>query len=226
MRRLFRWIFRIAFGLVILAVLGAVVIILLLDTITREIMVSRLRSETGMEAKISALHVGLLSPTISVEGFKLYNTAEFGGAVCMDMPELHIEYDPSALRARQLHLTLLRLDLADLAMVVDKRGRNNFEALAKKNKDASKHKNSAADLKFTGIDVLNITLGKFRLTNLASGHGQEIDFGLKNQILRNVKTEADLAPLGLAALSQGKASTSGDADGDLVKLLDSLLKAR
>jgi uncharacterized protein involved in outer membrane biogenesis len=225
MRRLFRWVFRIVLGLIILAVVGVVAVILLLDTITKEILVSRLRSQTGMEVKISAVHVGLLSPTISIEGLKLYNTAEFGGSVCLDMPELHIEYDPSALRARQLHLTLLRLDLTEISVVLDKNGRNNFETLKQKSKETNRRKKSGDKLNFTGIDVVNITLGKFLVSNLASGRGEEIDFGIKNQILRDVKTEADLASLGLMTLSRGKVTSKGDAGMDLSQLFDSLLKA-
>jgi hypothetical protein len=79
-------------------------------------------------------------------------------------------------------------------------------------------------LKFTGIDVLNVTLGKFHLANLASGRGEEIDFGSKNQILRNVKTGADLSALGLTTLLQGKTTSSGDADVDLNQVIESLLK--
>ncbi len=225
MRPLFRWAVRIVLGLLFLAVAGAVTVLLLLDTITREILVSRLRLQTGMEARISAVHVGLLSPTVTIEGFKLYNTPAFGGSVCMDMPELHIEYDPSALCARQLHLTLLRLNLADLSLAMDKQGRNNFNALQQKNKGSAPRANSTGKLKFTGIDVLNISLGKFHLSNLASGRGEEIDFGIKNQILRQVKTEADLAPLGVAALSHGKVTSPGGADADLNQLIYSLLKA-
>jgi uncharacterized protein involved in outer membrane biogenesis len=225
MRRLFRWVFRIVLGLIILAVAGVVAVILLLDTITKEILVSRLRSQTGMEVNISAVHVGLLSPTLSLEGLKLYNTAAFGGSVCLDMPELHLEYDPSALRWRQLHLTLLRLDLAEVSVVLDKNGRNNFETLKQKSKETTRHKKLAGKMKFTGIDVVNITLGKFRVSNLASGRGEEIDFGIKNQILHDVKPDADLASLGLTTLSRSKVTAKGDADMDLSQLLDSLLKA-
>jgi uncharacterized protein involved in outer membrane biogenesis len=225
MRSLFRWVFRIVLGLIVLAVVGMVAVVLLLDTITKEILVSRLRSQTGMEVKISAVHVGLLSPTLSIEGLKLYNTAEFGGSVCLDMPELHIEYNPSILRGGQFHLTLLRLDLAELSVVLDKNGRNNFETLKKKSKETASHKKSADNIKFTGIDVVNITLGKFLVSNLASGRGEEIDFGIKNQILRNVKTEADLASLGLSMFSGSKVKAKGDTDMDLSQLFDSLLKS-
>jgi uncharacterized protein involved in outer membrane biogenesis len=215
MRRLFRWVFRIALGLVILAVVAAVAVILLLDTMTREMLVSRLRLATGMEVKIAAVHVGLLSPTISIEGLKLYNRPDFGGSLCLDVPELHIEYDPSALRARQLHLTLLRLEVAELSVAKDKLGRSNFEVWKQKARESARPRSAPRRLSFTGIDVLNVTLGKFRQSNLASGRGQEINFGHKNQILRNVKTAADLAPLGLP---------TQDAAAGLSQLMDSLLQ--
>jgi hypothetical protein len=210
--------------MVVLGVVALVAAVLLLDTIAKEILVNRLHSQTGMEVKISAVHVGLLSPTLSIEGLKLYNTAAYGGSVCLDMPELHIEYDPSALRARRFHLTLLRLELADLSVILDKTGRNNFETLKKKSKETSAHKKSADKMKFTGVDVMNVTLGKFRVSNQATGRSEEIDFGVKNQILRDVKTEADLASLGLAALSNGKVNSKGDTNMDLGQVFDSLLK--
>jgi hypothetical protein len=122
-------------------------------------------------------------------------------------------------------LTLLRLDVAELSLVVDKQGRMNFDTLKKKSKEPGRHKSAVEKLKFTSIDVLNVTLGKFHLANLASGRGQEMEFGIKNQILRNVKTGADLSPLGLATLSRGKATSSAGEDMDLNQVLESLLKS-
>jgi hypothetical protein len=224
MRRLFRWVFRIVLGLIVLAVVATVAAILLLDTLTKEFIVNRLRAQTGMEVKISSVHVGLLSPTLSVEGLKLYNTPAFGGSVCLDMPELHLEYDPHALRGRRLHVTLLRLELAQVSVVLDKSGRSNFDRLKQKSKDSTGHKSSGEKLKFTGIDVLNFTPGKLRISNLASGRTEEIDFGVKNQIMRDVKPDADLASLGLTMLASGKATAKGDTDLDLSHLIDSLFK--
>ena len=117
MRRLFRWAFRLALVLLILTVLAVVSGILLADTLAREFLVSRIRHKTGMDVKIASVHVGLMSPTISIEGLKLYNRPEYGGSLCLDMPELHIDYDLSAIRSRRLHLTLVRLDLAELSIL-------------------------------------------------------------------------------------------------------------
>jgi len=224
MRRLFRWAFRLVLFLIVLVVLGVVAGVLLLDTITREFLVSRVRAKTGMEVKISTLHVGLLSPTISLEGVKFYNTPEFGGTLCLDMPELHIEYDASALRARRLHLTLLRLDLAELLVLQDKTGRSNFDPRPRKTKVSVPRKSTSGKLDFIGIDVMNVTLGRFRLSNMATGRGEEINFGIKNQILRHVKSEKDLTPLGLATFSHGKATSTGDSEVDLGQVFDSILE--
>jgi hypothetical protein len=71
---------------------------------------------------------------------------------------------------------------------------------------------------------LNLTLGKLRISNLASGREQPIDFGVTNQIIRNVKSEADLAGLGLLMAAQSGALSSRTNSGiDMNGLLKSLL---
>jgi hypothetical protein len=223
MRRLFRWAFRVVLGLIVLVVLGAVAFILLLDTLAREAVISRLRSRTGMDVKVASVQVGLLSPTFSIEGLKLYNTVDFGGSLCLDMPELHAEYDRAAFRNRQLHLALLRLDLAELDVVIDKHDRMNFDTLRHESQWPNRRKTAVGNLRFTKIDVLNVSLGRFHLTNQASGKSEEVDFGIKNQILRNVKTSADLSALGLAALPRGQSSGARAASLDLPQVIEDLL---
>jgi uncharacterized protein involved in outer membrane biogenesis len=221
MTRLIRWLFRIALGLLIVGVVAVVAGILLLDTIAREVLTSRMRAATGMEAKISAVHVGLLSPTVSIDGLKLYNTAAFGGSLCLDMPELQMEYDPAAVRSGMIHLSLVRLTLARIEVVKDKQGRSNFDAIEKQGKQSGSHGNSINRFKFSGIDTLNLSLGKLHVSDLRSGQEEEVDFGIKNQIFHNVKSEADLT--GVATLLAMRSSLSGGHSGiDLNELLKDL----
>ena len=119
MRRLIRW----ALYLFVLLVVLVVAAVLLLNTIVKQAIQSRFRARTGMDARIGQVDVGLLSPTFTIENFKLYNTADFGGSIFIDMPELHLEYDPLAIRSGKLHFKLVRLDLAEVALVQDKKGR-------------------------------------------------------------------------------------------------------
>jgi uncharacterized protein involved in outer membrane biogenesis len=220
MRRLIRLALYLFFVLVVLAVAA----VLLLNTIVKQVVQSRMRARTGMDARIGQVDVGLLSPTITIENFKLYNTADFGGSVFIDMPELHLEYDPLAVRSGKLHFKLVRLDLAEIALVQDKKGRLNVRDLENRSRAASGGKKSSADeLKFTGIDTLNLSLGKFRLSNLASGREEEIQLGIKNQISHNVKSEADLAGLSLfLATRAAMAGPSTNSPFDLPALLQSL----
>jgi len=219
-----RRLIRSALYLFVVLVVLVVAAVLLLNTIVKQVIESRLRARTGMDASIGQVDVGLLSPTITIENFKLYNTADFGGSVFIDMPELHLEYDPRAVRSGKLHFRLVRLDLAEVALVQDKKGRLNVLDLENKSREASRgKKSSAVDFKFTGIDTLNLTLGKFRLSNLASGREEEIQFGIKNQISRNVKSGADLAGLNLLlAARAASASLSTSPTLDLPAILKSL----
>ncbi len=220
-----RRLIRLALYLVILLVVLVVAAVLLLNTIVKEVVVSRLRASTGMDVRIEKIDVGLLSPTITIENFKLYNTADFGGSLFLDMPELHLEYDPVAIRSGTLHFKLVRLNLAEIALVQDKKGRLNVQTLDTKSHATSGggKKTSADDIKFSGIETLNLTLGKFRLSNLASGHEEEITFGIKNQILHNVKSQNDLVGLPLLMASRAMMTpTSTNSPLDLSSLLRTL----
>jgi uncharacterized protein involved in outer membrane biogenesis len=221
-----RRLIRLALYLCILLIVLVVAAVLLLNTIVKEVLQSRLRASTGMDARIGQIDVGLLSPTLTIENFKLYNTADFGGSLFIDMPELHLEYDPVAIRSGNLHFKLVRLNLAEIALVRDKKGRSNTQALEQKSREASGGKKSSApDFKFTGIDTLNLTLGKFRLSNLASSHEEEIKFDppIKNQISHNVKSENDVPALNtLLATRTMTTSSSTNSPLNWSTLLQSL----
>ena len=192
-RRLIRW----GLYLFIVVVVLLVAAVLLLNTLARQLLESRLRARTGLDPRIGAVDIGLLSPTITIQNVKIYNNADFGGSLFLDLPELHVEYDPAALRSGKLHFRLVRLDLAELSLVEDKKGRMNTQHLDKKSKDArsAQRQSPNAGLTFTGIDTLNLTLGRFHTLNMATGRAEDIDFGIKDQITHNVKTFADVPTL-------------------------------
>jgi len=217
---IFRWLFRLFLVAVVLAIAAA----LLKDAIVKEIMQSRIRSVSGMEARIGKVDLGILTPTLTIEDLKLYNTPEFGGSLFLDMPELHIEYDPVALRAGQLRLTLLRLNLAETDVVQDKQGRLNYLEFEKRGATAAATAgHSGGAVKFAGIDTLNLSIGRLRYTDLGAHSERVINFGVKDQIFHNVKSDADLARLGVSLAAQSAANApaanSGLSMGQLMKAL-------
>jgi uncharacterized protein involved in outer membrane biogenesis len=220
MKRLLRWALYLFVVVVVLLAAG----ILLLDRIAKEVVQSAIRSQTGLDAKIEKVTVGLATPTFTIEGLTLYNTAEFGGSPMLNVPEFHVEYDRDAIFSRNLHLKLVRLNISEVDVVKNKQGRENFQALQDKNRvSLSDAKSRTAGFTFTGIDTLNLTLGKLRISSLdAPNRRQEISFGIENQVFHNIKSEADLGGVGvlLAARSSfASPSTSSHAEQGLLQEL-------
>jgi len=206
MKICFRWVKRI--GLVLLALLMALIVFK--NDILKAVAGRRIRAETGMDVKIGAFDVALLSPTVTIKHFKLYNTAEFGGSIFLDIPEFHAEYDRRALALRKLHLLLLRFNLAELHVVKNSSGQPNVTALMGKmqTRAAKQKKNKTAETKyeFDGIDTLELTLGKAKFTDLSNpAKNEEREIGWTNEVVYNVKSIGDLyGGLFLIMLKQGR----------------------
>jgi len=205
-----KWLFKWAFRLVLLLVVLIVVLALSKDAILKALAERQILAQTGMDAKIGRLSVGLLSPVVTIENFKLYNTPEFGGTPFLDIPELHVEYDRAALAERKLHVTLLRFNLAELNVVKNEAGYTNFISLMAKAaaKPASGSGGKRVDtFEFAGVDVLNLSLQKARFIDLKDPRrSRELTLNVRDHVFKNVKSEADLYGVFLLIWLRGGAS--------------------
>jgi hypothetical protein len=159
--------------------------------------------------KIGSFSIGLVSPVITIENFKLYNTAEFGGSPFVDLPELRVEYDWRAFRSRKLHCKLVRVNLAELNVVQNKDGKTNLQALQDRQNSApsSVGKKPKTQLDFTGIDVLNLSFGRATLLSMNEPKNvRRVDVGLKHEIIRDIKNGDDLEFKVSLALAQNGGS--------------------
>jgi len=183
-----KFVFRWAFRLLILVIVLGVALLLLKDLILKSVAEARIRAETGLETRIGRFETSFFSPTVTIADFILYNAAEFGGSPLVDVPELHLEMDRDALARRELHFRLVRFNLAEVNVVQNQDGKTNLEMLQERQK-----KNPQAELTFTGIDTLNLTVGKLRFTHMKQpGQAREINLNLRNEVVTNVHSAADL----------------------------------
>jgi uncharacterized protein involved in outer membrane biogenesis len=192
-RSAFKWTRRLIFLSVALVVLALV----FRDTIQRNVVEQRIRSATGMDVKIGKYSSSLLSPTVTIEHLKLYNTPEFGGTLFLDIPELHVELDAIDLARQRLHVTVLRLNLAELNVVRNEAGQTNLFSFKNPSRSRTLQtvmpRDIPPDFDFAGIDVLNLSLGKAKYLDLkAPKNNREFRVNLQNQVFKNVKSEADL----------------------------------
>ncbi|NOS72352.1 MAG: AsmA family protein [Verrucomicrobia bacterium] len=186
MMRIIKWLI-ILVTILVLIVAG---LVLSKDSIARAAAEQQIRAQTGMDVKIEKFSVGLLSPVVTIQNLKLYNTPEFGGAPFLNVRELHIEFDRAALVERRLKITLLRLDLAELTLVRNGTGATNFQSIASLGASRKPHQTNA--IEFAGIDVANISVGRVRSLDLKSPQkNREWNANLRDQVFQNIKTPGD-----------------------------------
>ncbi len=189
LKRLFKWALRLIALLLVLAV----VLLLARNAILKAVAEREIRAQTGMDVSIGRLSVGLLSPVVDIGKLKLYNPPQFGGTLLLDAPELHAEYDADALARRRLHVKLLRLNLAELNVVRNETGQTNLLDLMSKATTAQPGGKGWGRIEFTGVDVLNLSLGRLRYVDLKQPqHSRELKSDAHERIFNDVKTEADL----------------------------------
>jgi len=212
---LFKWLFR----LVLLAVVLAVALLMSLDSLIRVAVEHNLRAQTGMDAEIGKFHLGLIEPVVHIENLQLHNPPAFGGTPFLSVPEIHLEYDRAALVHREIHLTLLRLNLAELDIVKNEAGQTNLFLLgaalpAKKSATGGKgpgdfYRQTGFD--FKGLDVLNVSIGTVKFIDLKNSHNNRAQkIGIENCVMKNVKSPTDLAGLAVLVALRG-----GDFFGSL-----------
>jgi hypothetical protein len=190
-----KFIFRWAFRFLILAIVVVVALILLKDTIIKNIAESQIRKSTGMDVKIGAMHVGLTRPVFNVENFVLYNTADFGGGTFIDVPDLYMEMQPDAKKG-ELRFKIVRMNVRELNIIENLQGRTNITSVAGALDTLQKNRTNSNDKIFKGIDTLNLTVGKIRYINMrVPKRNQEFNLALQNEVVLNVRTWEDMAAI-------------------------------
>ena len=171
------------------------------EWVAKELIERQIRVTTGMEPETGALSFGVLDSKVTFDNFKLYNPAAFGGTLFLDVPELHIEYDRAALRRHELHITLMRVKLHEMDVVKNADGATNIMSFV--NKMAPRKSGGGGrtvaplnGYKFTGIDLLNLSIGTVKFVDLKDQHrNRMVVIGIENQIYTNVVSPANLPGL-------------------------------
>jgi uncharacterized protein involved in outer membrane biogenesis len=212
-----RWLWKLAAGLAGLVILGVVVLVLLTDYIARIAMISSIRAQTGLEAKIDRVNVGLLRPTLRVDNFVLHSTDSFNREPMLTIPEVSIEYDREAAGRQQLRLKSVRLNISEIQIVENALGSTNLSTfpgwLGKIQIPQGEIPTGA--VQFRGIDELNLTLGRIRFRSYKdSSKNLDVDLGVRNEIIRNVTSETNLYPLLIKIALRGGLQLLGTPSGN------------
>jgi len=200
MKTLQQWFFRILWWLTFVVIVSVIIVLSNRDWIARELMERQIHKATGMDPVIGNFSFRVLDPKVMLDDFKLYNAPDFGGTLFLDMPELHIAYDRAALRRHELHITFMRIYLREMDVVKNADGTTNLMSfinmMAPLQSDGSRTVTQINGCKFTGIDVLNLSIGVVRFVDLKDrNRNRMVTIGFKNLIYTNVVSSADFPGL-------------------------------
>ena len=207
-KRIIKWLL----GLFLVGVMAVVACFLLRDTFARWAVQRAIENQTHLKTRIGSFHIG--AGSVTMKDLKLYNPPGYGDTLFLAISEIHFEFDrEAAVSKNELHLTLVRFNLSELDIVKNEAGKTNLLELGLalptkdqliKSKDTDEIRKRTG-MKFTGIDLLKVSVGTARFIDLAdqkNNREQKID--MEDVPMPNVKSAADLAGLVvLVALRSG-----------------------
>lgn len=191
MKKFLRWFL----GSLLVLLLLAVAALLGRDVILKQLAERSLERSTGWRAEIGSLHTGLGSTSLHLQQVLLYNRADFGGGLLLDVPEVFAELDRAELFAGRLNFKRLRLHFAELNIVRDRQGRFNLDQIGREVVEASPRipgPATKASFTFAGIDHLTLSLGSVNYTDLQKpSRSRRMEIGLKDEVATRLKTGED-----------------------------------
>lgn len=199
-----KWLKRLLIALLVLIFLSAVITIILINPASKRVLVDNIQSSTGARVEIQKVNVGVLRANASITGLTIFNKAEFGAGLFLEVKEFYTEYDRKLARNGSLRLKVLRLDIQTLVLVRNLDDQWNLPGipqLAKLHRAGKSNEipdrgipfPKLAGKIFEGADVVDLSFNEIKIIDLgAEGKTATVAVGLKNLRLENVNSPDDL----------------------------------
>ena len=183
LNRWLRWMIGISATLLVLGV----TFLLARDWLIKRYLMTAIHRRTGMTAELAGFETGLRTPMLRVTGFTLRDAPEFGGALCLDVPEIFFVADPAATEAGKLRFKEIRFHLASLHVIKNREGKLNLEALEKLGPWPH------LKYEFAGVGRCQLTCGKVTFTDLSNTNGpMQFDLGVREEVSTNLTSVAEV----------------------------------
>lgn len=209
---------KILVGALAVPITLLVVGLLSFDWIVKRTIQSRVNASGVAEVEIGSLDIGLLRPHLEVRNLKVFAQSQFGGVQILDLPELRVEYDRDAFKARELKLRLLRIRLNELTLVDGFAGgdTNMFQRLQGYSELIVAYTNRLSEVTnrldlasaqrignatFTGLDRLELTVGRVRFLDMKDPLSEKVaTLNINRRVMTNITDLSGMAPLAMELL--------------------------
>ena len=118
----------------VLIVLGTIVIFLVGITVFKNLIIKSIVTKaasdiTGAPVHMDGFSLNLLSSTIHISGFKMYNPSGFPEGILVSCPKIKVIYDRASLFKQKRHFLLVEIELKEMGLTKNKDGKLNVDSL-------------------------------------------------------------------------------------------------
>jgi uncharacterized protein involved in outer membrane biogenesis len=167
---------------------------------------------TGAPATINNFSMSIIKQTVAIKDFKLYNPPGFPREVLVDIPTIRVALVLGDILKKKIHFKEIEIALKELAIIKDKDGKLNVDALKvaeepQKPKEETAQKQAAEQMPIQ-IDVLKLTIGKIIYKDYSKGKTPKVevyDLGGKEKTYQNITSAQQLVALILSEAMKGTA---------------------
>ena len=146
MKKFLIWLGIVVISLVCMAIFKNLVIKSVLTSVASRI--------TGAPVHMDGFSLNILSSTINISGFKMYNPNGFPEGILVSCPKINVIYDRATLLKQKRHFLLVEIELKEMGLTKSKEGKLNVDSLKVVQKAESSPSTSMQ------IDLLTLSIGK------------------------------------------------------------------
>ena len=143
--------FLIALGIAVFSLACVVIFSNQIIKTTVTIVASKI---TGAPVHMDGFSLNILSSTIHISGFKMYNPGGFQKGTLVSCPKIKVIYDRDTLFKQKRHFLIMEIELKEMGLVKNKEGKLNVDSL----KIVQQSKSSPPIP--MQIDLLTLSIGK------------------------------------------------------------------
>lgn len=143
--------FLLVFGITLFSL---VCISIFKNLIIKSVVTTTASRIIGAPVHMDGFSLNLLSSTINIAGFKMYNPGGFQQGVLASCPKIKVIYDPATLFKQKRHFLLVEVELKEMGLTKNKAGKLNVDSL----KIVQQSKSSPPTP--MQIDLLTLKIGK------------------------------------------------------------------
>jgi len=146
---------KILIAAIILIIFLVIVSVIARNSIVKTAIIKGLEAAAGVEVKIQDVDIGLFNSYATIKYLKVYNPAQFSDRLMADIPQIYLDYDLMGFLKNKVHLKKLKIEIKELSVVMNEKGKLNINSLA-----VLLPKPSGAKPPEVKIDVLVLKIGK------------------------------------------------------------------